>query len=88
MFETGVVRAIEGLLQCQVRWHNRDSLSIFFNMKVYCVISLESPNEAILMSTHNIPFLNIKKKIILNYPKSATMGFVPRDSRTSSTQPW
>ena len=25
------------------------------------------------MSTHNIPFLNIKKKIILNYPKSATM---------------
>ena len=32
------------------------------------------------MSVHNIPFLNIKKKIILNYPKSATMGFVPRDS--------
>ena len=23
------------------------------------------------MSTHNIPFLNMKKKIILNYPKSA-----------------
>ena len=23
----------------------------------------------------NIPFLSIKKKIILNYPKSATMGF-------------
>ena len=41
-------------------------------------------NEAILMSTHNIPFLNIKKKTILNYPKSATMGFVPRDSRRSS----
>ena len=35
--------------------------------------------EAILMSTHNIPFLNIKKKIFLNYPKSATIGFVPRD---------
>ena len=35
------------------------------------------------MSTHNIPFLNIKKKIILNYPKFATMGFVPRDPRTS-----
>ena len=28
------------------------------------------------MSTHNIPFLNIKKKIILNYAKSATIGFV------------
>ena len=31
-------------------------------------------NEAILMSTHNIPFLNVKNKIILNHPKSATMG--------------
>ena len=38
------------------------------------------------MSTHNAPFLNIKKKIILNYPKYATMGFVPRDPRTSSKQ--
>ena len=27
------------------------------------------------MSTHNIPFPNMKRKIILNYPKSATMGF-------------
>ena len=27
------------------------------------------------MSTHNIPFSNMKKKIILNYPKSAAMGF-------------
>ena len=27
------------------------------------------------MSTHNIPFPNIKKKIIQNYPKSAAMGF-------------
>ena len=27
------------------------------------------------MNTHNIPFLNLKKKIILNYPKSASMGF-------------
>ena len=45
-------------------------------------------NEAILMSTYNIPFLNIKMKIILNYAKSATMGFVPRDPRTNSKQPW
>ena len=36
----------------------------------------------------NIPFLNIKMKIILNYAKSATMGFVPRDPRTSWKQPW
>ena len=27
------------------------------------------------MSTHNIPFRNIKMKIIQNYPKSAAMGF-------------
>ena len=40
------------------------------------------------MSTHNIQFLDIKKKISLNYPKFATMGFVPRDPRTSSKQPW
>ena len=33
------------------------------------------------MGTHIIPFLNIKKKIILNYHKSAAMGFVPRDNK-------
>ena len=27
------------------------------------------------MSTHNIPFSIIKKKITVNYPKSAAMGF-------------
>ena len=27
------------------------------------------------MSTHNIPFSISKKKITLNYPKSAAMGF-------------
>ena len=43
VFETGVVRAIEGLSKSQVRRHNRDILSIFFNMKVYCVFLLESP---------------------------------------------
>ena len=36
------------------------------------------------MSTHNIPFPNMKKKIILNYPKSAAMGFVPRDPKKES----
>ena len=45
MFETGIVRAIEGLLLSQIRRHNRDILSIFFNMKVYCVFSLESPQR-------------------------------------------
>ena len=27
------------------------------------------------MSTHNIPIFNISKKVTLNYPKSAAMGF-------------
>ena len=31
------------------------------------------------MSTHNIPFLIVKKKIIQSHPKSATIEFVPRD---------
>ena len=31
---------------------------------------------------------NTKKIITLNHPKSAAMGFFPRDSRTSSKQPW
>ena len=48
LFQTGVVRAIEGLLWSQVRRHNRhnkDIFSIFFSMKVYCVFSLEAPQR-------------------------------------------
>ena len=29
----------------QVMWYNRDVFSIFFNMKLYCVFSLESPQR-------------------------------------------
>ena len=36
------------------------------------------------MNTHNIPFAIQKKKITLNYPKSAAKAFFPRDSRMSS----
>ena len=39
----------------QVRWYNRDVFSIFFNVKVYCVFSLE----------HTIYHFSIKK----NHPK-------------------
>ena len=63
-----------------------DNFSIFFNMKVCCVFTLESPHE---YTQYTI--LNINKKVILNYPKhlmSATIGIFPRDSRTSSKQPW
>ena len=37
-----------------------DIFSIFFNMKVRCEFSLESP-KAILMRTHNIPFYDKKE---------------------------
>ena len=44
-------------------------------MKLCCVFSLESPHRGDSNSTHNIPFLNMRKKIILNYSKSVAMGF-------------
>ena len=50
----------------------------FFNMKVCCVCSCKNRLiEAILTNTHKMPSSNTKKKkkIPLNYPKSAAMGF-------------
>ena len=88
MFETGVVRAIEDLLQSQVRRHNRDIFLIFFNMKVYCVFSIESPQPGDSNEYTQCTISYCKQKIILNYPKSATMGFVPRDPRMCLKQPW
>ena len=38
------------------------------------------------MSTHNKPFINIRKKITLNYPKSTLDELLHSDSRTSSKQ--
>ena len=81
MFETGVVQA-NGVDHSArsgcVIWI---LFSIFFNMKVCCI-------EAILMSANNIPFLMLKKE---NHPKLSQIcsyGIFPRDSRTSSKQPW
>ena len=88
MFETGVVRVNEWQSKRQVRRHNRDILSSFFNKKVYCVCSLESPRLGYSNEHTQYTIFNIKKKITLNYPKSAAMSFFPRDSRTSSKQPW
>ena len=45
MFETEVVRAKECSSKCQARRHNWDIFSIFFNIKVCCVFSLESPHR-------------------------------------------
>ena len=63
-----------------------DIFSIFFNTKVCCVFSLESPHRG--DSNEYTQYTIFNTKIILNYPRSAALGFFPRDSRTSSKQPW
>ena len=65
-----------------------DIVSIFFNMKVYCVFSLESPHPGDSNKYTKQTIFNIYKKISLNYSKSAAFGFFPRDSKTSLKQPW
>ena len=52
-----------------------DIFSIFFNMKVCCVFLLESPHRGDSNERTQYTIFNIKKKITLNYPKSAAMGF-------------
>ena len=60
----------------------------FFNIKVYCVFSLESPHRGDSKEYTQYTIFQYKKRIIPNYPKSATKDFAPRDSRTSSKHPW
>ena len=52
-----------------------DNFSIFFNMEVCCVFSLESPHQGDSNKYIQYTNFNIKKKIIQNYPRSAAMGF-------------
>ena len=65
-----------------------DFFSIFFNMKVCCVFSLESPHRC--DSNENIYYtiFNIKRRFALNYHKSSALRISPRNSRTSSKQQW
>ena len=54
-----------------------DIFLIFFNMKVCCVFSLESPHRGDSNECTQYTIFNIKKKITLNYPKSAAVyGFL------------
>ena len=65
-----------------------DIFSIFLNMRVCCVFSLESPHRGDSNEYTQYTIFNIKQKssyIILNLQ---LWVFVPRDSRTSSKQPW
>ena len=66
LLETGVVRAIEGLSVSQVRRHTRDILSIFFNMRVYCVFSLELPQRGDSTEYTQYTISQYKKE---NHPK-------------------
>ena len=52
------------------------------------MFSLESPHRDDSNEHIKYTIFIIKKKITLNYPRPAAMGFFPRDSRTSSKQPW
>ena len=49
------------------------------NTKVFCVFSLESPHQDNSKEYTQYTIFNIKKKITLNYPKSAAMEFFPKD---------
>ena len=59
----------------RLRRHNRDILLIFFNMKVCCVFVIELPHRGDSDEYTQNTIFNNKKKITLNYPKSATIGF-------------
>ena len=52
-----------------------DIFSIFFNMKVCCMFSLESPHRGDSNNYILYTIFSIKKKIALNNPKSAAIGF-------------
>ena len=52
-----------------------DIILIFFYMKVCCVFSLESPHRGDSNEYKQYTIFNVKKKVTLNYMKSAAMGF-------------
>ena len=52
------------------------------------MFSLESPHGGDSNEYTQYTMFNLKRKIDLNYLRSAAMGFFPKDSITSSKQPW
>ena len=52
-----------------------DIFSIFFNIKICCVFSLESPHRGDSNEYTQYIIFNIQKKITQNYPKSAAVDF-------------
>ena len=57
------------------------SFYIFFDMKVCCVFSLESPHRGDSNKNTQYTIFNMNKKNTLNYPKAAAMGIFPADSK-------
>ena len=49
---------------------------------------LESPHRSDSNEYTQYTIFNIKRKIAPNLIKFAAVGFVPRDSKSSSNQPW
>ena len=52
-----------------------DIFSIFLNMNVCCVFSLEPPHRGDSNEYTQYTIFNIKMKITLNYPRSEAVGF-------------
>ena len=68
-----MVRAKECQPWCQARSNHRDIVSIFFNMKICFVFSLESPHRGDSNEYTQYTIFNIEKKIDQNLSKSAAM---------------
>ena len=58
----------------RIRKHKKDIFSIFCNIKICCVFSLESPHRGVSNEITQYTIFNMKKKITLNYLKSAATG--------------
>ena len=58
-----------------------DIFSIFFNMKVFCVFSLESPHRGDSNEYTQYTIFNVENKITQKYLKFAAMGFLFQGTR-------
>ena len=66
------------LIKHQIRRHSRDIILIFFNIKICCVFSLESPHQGNSNEYTKHTFFNTERKphkLIPNIIMSAAMGF-------------
>ena len=62
------------VVRAKVRRQNRDIFSIFFNMKVCCVFSLEFPHRGDSNEYTQHIIFNVKKYFTLDYSESAAFS--------------